>query len=67
MSLFSDCQTYPVLGFDCEWVTVNGTRRPVALLQLATYTGFCALIRLNQFRDIPTELRVLFFKNYFLR
>lgn len=47
-----------MLGFDCEWVTVGGNRRPVALLQLATHKGLCALIRLCNLHRIPPELRV---------
>lgn len=47
-----------MLGFDCEWVTTNGHKHPVGLLQLATHRGFCALIRLCRLRRIPAELRV---------
>lgn len=54
-------EEYNVLGFDCEWVTVGGTRRPIALLQLATHKGYCALIRLCHLKRIPTELRVSLF------
>lgn len=52
------CDEYNVLGFDCEWVTVGGARRPVALLQLASHRGLCALIRLCKLQMIPIELRV---------
>lgn len=54
-----------MLGFDCEWVTVNANRKPVALLQLAAHSGYCALIRLNRIRGacstpaLPVELREL--------
>lgn len=54
-----------MVGFDCEWVTVNASRRPVALLQLAAHNGYCALIRLNQIRardggaTLPASLRDL--------
>lgn len=50
---------YKVLGIDCEWVTVGGRRRPVALLQLASHKGLCALIRLCELEGIPKELRDL--------
>lgn len=54
-----------MIGFDCEWVTVNASRRPVALLQLATHNGYCALIRINRLSaggrgaSLPAELREL--------
>lgn len=48
-----------MLGFDCEWVTVGGTRRPTALLQLASNEGLCALFRLNSLKHIPLCLREL--------
>lgn len=54
----SQCADFKVLGFDCEWVTVGGTRRPIALLQLASHTGLCALFRLNLLKRIPPDLRV---------
>lgn len=47
-----------VLGFDCEWVTVNGVRRPVALLQLASQSGLCTLFRLCAM-PIDDELKEL--------
>ncbi|CAO1397422.1 unnamed protein product [Diamesa hyperborea] len=51
------CLNYPVIGFDAEWVTVNGSRRPVALIQLCSDQGLCALIRLSEIERIPQELR----------
>lgn len=45
------------MGFDCEWVIVGGSRRPVALLQLASHRGLCALIRLSHLGMIPSELK----------
>lgn len=48
-----------MLGFDCEWVTVGGTRRPVALLQLSSCEGLCALFRLCCLKQIPKTLREL--------
>lgn len=55
------CTEYKVLGFDCEWVTVGGARRPVALLQLASHRGLCALFRLCHLQRIPPELKVRYY------
>jgi ribonuclease D len=49
----------PVLGFDVEWVTVNNDRRKIALIQLCSSLGLCALIRVNKLQKIPLELRML--------
>lgn len=57
--IYRNTTKYAVLGFDCEWVTVNNERRKVALLQLATSEGLCALFRLCRFPSIPQELRAL--------
>ncbi|GFV45066.1 exonuclease 3'-5' domain-containing protein 2 [Trichonephila clavipes] len=46
ITLFKRCQ---ILGIDCEWVTVENKRKPVSLLQLATDSGFCVLVRLSYF------------------
>lgn len=40
-------------------MTVNNERRKVALLQLATAEGLCALFRLCKFSSIPLELRTI--------
>lgn len=53
------CNSLKVLGFDCEWVTVGGTRRPAALLQLSSCKGLCALFRLCCLKQIPKSLREL--------
>ncbi|KAH8358461.1 hypothetical protein KR093_000433 [Drosophila rubida] len=53
------CQSFKVLGFDCEWITVGGSRRPVALLQLSSHKGLCALFRLCCMKQIPKDLREL--------
>ncbi|XP_077295097.1 exonuclease 3'-5' domain-containing protein 2-like [Arctopsyche grandis] len=58
-NIIKNCTEHRVLGFDCEWVTKNGTRHPIALLQLASHDGFCALIRLSKIQHVPSELRVL--------
>lgn len=47
-----------ILGFDCEWVTKNGSRHPVALIQLASSNGECTLIRLSKIQYVPRELKV---------
>lgn len=38
--------------------------RPVALLQLATHKGYCTLIRLNNLKTVPSEIRVRLSQNY---
>ncbi|XP_051252166.1 exonuclease 3'-5' domain-containing protein 2 isoform X2 [Dicentrarchus labrax] len=43
----------PVLGLDCEWVSVKGRASSVSLLQMATYSGLCVLVRLLAFRGGP--------------
>lgn len=57
--LFRHCKEFPAIGFDCEWVTVNNERRKVALIQLCSSQGLCALIRVCKFKHqkIPIELR----------
>ncbi|KAG8212695.1 hypothetical protein J437_LFUL019593, partial [Ladona fulva] len=53
--------SFPVLGMDCEWVPdrKSGEKSPVALLQLATVSGFCALFRLSHMPVIPESLKEL--------
>ncbi|KAL7027430.1 hypothetical protein ACKWTF_005439 [Chironomus riparius] len=51
------CKSFNVLGFDCEWVTINNERRKVALIQLCSDKGLCALFRVCKFNKIPLELR----------
>ncbi|CAF90237.1 unnamed protein product, partial [Tetraodon nigroviridis] len=41
----------PVLGLDCEWVSAKGKASSVSLLQMATYSGLCVLVRLQAFRS----------------
>ncbi|XP_050436824.1 exonuclease 3'-5' domain-containing protein 2-like isoform X2 [Adelges cooleyi] len=50
------CANLPVIGLDCEWVTENEVRRPIALLQIADNDGTCSLIRLSKFKTIPQRL-----------
>ncbi|KAK1160454.1 hypothetical protein AOXY_G20658 [Acipenser oxyrinchus oxyrinchus] len=45
-----ELRVYPVLGIDCEWVSVKGKAGPVALLQMSTFSGLCVAIRLLKFR-----------------
>ncbi|XP_067633580.1 exonuclease 3'-5' domain-containing protein 2-like [Eurosta solidaginis] len=49
------CRENPVLGFDCEWVQVSD----VALLQLCTHKGYCALFRLCSLQTIASSLIAL--------
>nr|XP_046267966.1 exonuclease 3'-5' domain-containing protein 2 isoform X2 [Scatophagus argus] len=46
-----ELSVYPVLGLDCEWVSVKGRACAVSLLQMATYSGLCVLVRLQAFRS----------------
>ncbi|ELT94573.1 hypothetical protein CAPTEDRAFT_228908 [Capitella teleta] len=51
----SDVREYPVLGLDCEWCQKSSFG--VALLQIATHSGLCLLIRLYKMQaDIPRGL-----------
>uniref|UniRef100_A0A8C1CVH2 Exonuclease 3'-5' domain-containing protein 2 n=4 Tax=Cyprinus carpio TaxID=7962 RepID=A0A8C1CVH2_CYPCA len=51
-----DLSIYPVLGLDCEWVSVKGKASAVSLLQLATFSGRCVLVRLLKFQDAQLPL-----------
>ncbi|NXF67244.1 exonuclease 3'-5' domain-containing protein 2 isoform X1 [Strix uralensis] len=44
--LKKELEKWPVLGIDCEWVSVEGKANPVSLLQMASSSGFCVLVRL---------------------
>uniref|UniRef100_A0A8C8R8R3 Exonuclease 3'-5' domain-containing protein 2 n=1 Tax=Pelusios castaneus TaxID=367368 RepID=A0A8C8R8R3_9SAUR len=44
--LKKELQRWPVLGIDCEWVSVEGKANSVSLLQMASSCGFCILVRL---------------------
>ncbi|KAG4074793.1 hypothetical protein HA402_006432 [Bradysia odoriphaga] len=55
--LQSHSNEYPVLGFDCEWVSGSGGRQKIALLQLASHRGLCVLIRLCDLETIPSALK----------
>ncbi|NWR29150.1 EXD2 protein, partial [Tachuris rubrigastra] len=44
--LKKELEKWPVLGIDCEWVSVEGRANPVSLLQMASSSGLCILIRL---------------------
>ncbi|KAL9873404.1 exonuclease 3'-5' domain-containing protein 2-like [Glossina fuscipes fuscipes] len=58
-TLKSHCSDYVVLGFDCQWITGNNGHKLVALLQLATVKGFCAVFRLPYMQPIPHSLKNL--------
>ncbi|XP_040917287.1 exonuclease 3'-5' domain-containing protein 2 isoform X4 [Toxotes jaculatrix] len=45
-----ELSVFPVLGLDCEWVSVKGQASAVSLLQMASYSGLCVLVRLLPFR-----------------
>ncbi|XP_030642760.1 exonuclease 3'-5' domain-containing protein 2 isoform X2 [Chanos chanos] len=55
-SLQKDLSIYPVLGLDCEWVSVKGKACAVSLLQMATFSGRCVLVRLLPFRKTRQSL-----------
>ncbi|PSN47595.1 Exonuclease 3'-5' domain-containing protein 2 [Blattella germanica] len=63
----SRCSHYRVLGFDCEWVTRNGRRCPIALMQIASSDGFCALIRLSTLTEFPQNLKKLLSDNTIIK
>lgn len=44
--LKKELEKWPVLGMDCEWVSVEGKANPVSLLQMASASGLCVLVRL---------------------
>ncbi|XP_071600551.1 exonuclease 3'-5' domain-containing protein 2 isoform X2 [Heliangelus exortis] len=58
--LKKDLEKWPVLGIDCEWVSVEGKANPVSLLQMASSSGLCILVRLPRLvasgRTIPKTL-----------
>ncbi|XP_061551994.1 exonuclease 3'-5' domain-containing protein 2 [Phycodurus eques] len=53
-----DLAAVPVLGLDCEWVSEKGRAQVVSLLQMASYSGRCVLVRLPAFGDaqLPPDL-----------
>ena len=51
-----DLALLPVLGLDCEWVSQKGRTSAVSLLQLASVSGLCVLVRLCQMTSIPDSL-----------
>ncbi|KAG7304202.1 hypothetical protein JYU34_011140 [Plutella xylostella] len=53
------CSKHKAIGFDCEWVTEGGKKRPVALMQLSSIDGLCGLFRLPHLKGIPPSLREL--------
>ena len=40
-----DLALLPLLGLDCEWVSRGKHQAPLALLQIATISGLCVLVR----------------------
>ncbi|XP_056403024.1 exonuclease 3'-5' domain-containing protein 2 isoform X2 [Hyla sarda] len=61
--LQKDLDVYPVLGMDCEWVSVDGRTNPISLLQMASHSGLCVLVRLPRLAstvcNIPKTLITL--------
>lgn len=55
---FRHIKEVPILGFDCEWVSTNGKAEPIALIQLSSYRGECALIRVSHMPVLPQSLVV---------
>eukprot|EP00088_Acartia_fossae_P022853 TRINITY_DN2395_c0_g1_i1.p1 TRINITY_DN2395_c0_g1~~TRINITY_DN2395_c0_g1_i1.p1 ORF type:complete len:602 (+),score=79.45 TRINITY_DN2395_c0_g1_i1:69-1874(+) len=55
--ILQDLEYFPYLGLDTEWVNRDGRNNATSLLQLATYSGHCALLRLCSFSKIPDNLR----------
>merc|ERR1712136_72535 len=56
-TLFRDISRIPIIGFDCEWVNFHGKTKPVAMIQLASYRGVCALVRVCCLSTIPMTLK----------
>ena len=52
-----------VLGFDLEWVSLTpdggSCMNPVSLMQLATHTGLCVLVRLHLLPEIPAGIKAM--------
>ena len=48
-----------MIGFDCEWVTRKGSVSPVSMIQIASVSGLCVLVRLCHLTNIPTSLKLL--------
>ncbi|KAM5129923.1 exonuclease 3'-5' domain-containing protein 2 [Mantella aurantiaca] len=69
--LKKDIDVFPVLGMDCEWVSVDGRANPISLLQMASHSGFCVLVRLprlaNAGSTIPKTLLTLLANNNVLK
>ena len=59
IQLQDEIGVFKAIGLDCEWANVNDTPRPVSLLQLATSSGLCVLIRLNLLNPVPDSLRAI--------
>lgn len=61
VSLFRHCKEFNVLGIDCKWKKnkKNTFGDSIALLQLTSHRGLCAIIPLYQLQEIPPELRVI--------
>jgi len=56
-AILQDVSAFPFIGLDTEWVSKKGSAGLVSMLQLATYSGHCVLIRLCLLDKIPSSLR----------
>ncbi|NXP47869.1 EXD2 protein, partial [Heliornis fulica] len=58
--LKKELEKLPVLGIDCEWVSLEGRANPVSLLQVASSSGLCVLVQLPRLvasgQSIPKTL-----------
>ncbi|KAJ1103498.1 hypothetical protein NDU88_000921 [Pleurodeles waltl] len=54
--LQKELEEVAVLGMDCEWVSTEGRSSPVSLLQLASHSGRCVLVRLPQLTSSATPI-----------
>ncbi|XP_060810505.1 exonuclease 3'-5' domain-containing protein 2 [Amyelois transitella] len=51
------CSSHNAVGFDCEWIYENRCRKPIALVQLSSYDGYCGLFRLDKLTFVPSVLK----------
>ncbi|KAK3882734.1 hypothetical protein Pcinc_012907 [Petrolisthes cinctipes] len=55
--LYKEARKEGAVGLDCEWVQAGRQRRAVAILQLASFSGTCVLVRLpNLAPNFPPSL-----------
>jgi hypothetical protein len=54
-----DLEEFPFIGVDTEWVNNRGQGSPISMLQLATFTGHCVLVRLANMDRVPDDLKFI--------